>query len=543
MDKCLTVYDVTGIQEFIFASNKAKENIGGSIYIQNIFEKGLVNCIKSLKGDVQTDWRKSTSLGIKTDNLKAEVVYIGGGNAMILFDQKSTAVDVTKMLSKKILKETQATLGIAVAYHETNMENFGKDKENLFRELNKNKSRLVQSTPLRGISITRECEDGLSTSGKKSEKDKNIYISDIAYTKRKLTETENKESRIFSNLLPRLPDGKSKKFPVEFDDLGQREGESHIAVVHIDGNSMGRFIDKKLSEKSSYDEAVPVIREISSGLQKLYLAVFKKMVANCNRYIESKAVQKRIKLKKNNLPIRPVILNGDDVTFVCDGRIGIQLAEFFLKELANTPLKLASGEENMTACAGIAIVKSHFPFFRAYELAEVLCGSAKQKAKAFNREKPGCWMDYHIVYSGFQTDLHAMRKNQYNVQGMSAVTRDVKNKFHQYNLLLRPFCVSGDSDEMYRWENMKELYSNMIKIPRSRLKNLRNSFVSSEEDVKLQSDQNSSRNNKLPRYKMRKGIDNCDDNNLFAENQTPFFEPLELLDFYISEFASEAKGE
>jgi len=286
---CLAIYDVTGIQEFIFASNKAKENIGGSIYVQNIFEKELVNCIKTLGENVKTDWERSETLDIKTKNLKAEVVYIGGGNAMILFDKKTTAVNVTKGLSKKILEETQATLGIAVAYHETDMDNFRKDKECLFRKLNTNKNRLVQSIPLRGISITRECEDGLPTSGKKSKE--NIYISDIAYKKRELA----KKSSSSSELLPKALDGKSKEFPIEFDELGQPEGESHIAVVHIDGNSMGRFIDDKLNKTDDYKTAVSIIREISSGLQKLYGGIFKKMTAFCSEAIEKKAVQKKIK--------------------------------------------------------------------------------------------------------------------------------------------------------------------------------------------------------------------------------------------------------
>jgi hypothetical protein len=61
--------------------------------------------------------------------------------------------------------------------------------------------------------------------------------------------------------------------------------------------------------------------------------------------------------------------------------------------------------------------------------------------------------------------------------------------------------------------------------------------------VKLCCEQNSSRNHNLPNYKIRKGVDDCNNNRLFAENQTPFFEPLELLDFYIPEFANKDKGE
>lgn len=531
MSKCLTLYDVTGIQSFIFASNKAKENIGGSIYVQKIFEEGLVRCVEEL-GKIKTNWQDSTHLEMKTDtNLKAEVIYIGGGNAMVLFNSKETAVEVTKQLSKKILEETQATLGVAVAYQETNLDNFQEDRMMLFKTLSENKARLIQSTPLRAISITRECADGLSSEG---EKEKGNFISKATVNKIELAKDENKSKNKFSKLLP-----KDYRFPLDFDELGQKDGESHIAVIHIDGNSMGRFIDERLSGKDSYDVAIPVIREISSELQQLYVGVFKETVESCKEAIQDERVSKRLKLENGNLPIRPIILNGDDVTFVCDGRIGIQLANYFLEMLAKTPLVLEGVKYDMSACAGVAIVKSHFPFFRAYELAEELCGSAKKKAKALNKEDPGCWIDYHIVYSGFQTDLDVMRKEQYNVPGMAPVMRDVRNKFSQYNLLLRPFCVTGRFEHVDMWSAIEKLYKEIKeKFPRSRLKNLRNGFISSENDVEMLQKQNASRNYTLPDFEMGSDL-KCNDTHIFRNNQTPYFEPLELLDFYLTDLKLE----
>ena len=527
MSKYLTLYDVTGIQEFIFVSNKAKENIGGSIYVQELFEKILMNC---LPDNSEKEWENATELKIIDDNsIKSEVIYIGGGNAMVIFDSESTAIETTKKLSKQLLEDTQATLGVAVAYQEIDFTNFLKEKDEVYKELNKNKSSFIQSTPLRGIGITKESSDGLPISGNKKDK----TISDVANMKRDKTE----KSDYYNDLAPN-----NYKFPKNFDDLGRMEGESHIAVIHIDGNSMGAFIDAKLSGIEDYKIGVKTIRDISKKLNSLYKEIFRKMVEECSNAIKDKNVSSRLNIKNNNLPIRPIILNGDDVTFVCDGRIAIQLASRFLEILSNTKLELDGKEEVISACAGIAIVKSHFPFYKAYELAEELCLSAKKKAKYFNKEDPGNWMDYHIVYSGFQTDLNAMRKEQYNVPGMKEVTRDVENKYSQYNLLLRPFCVTGKADAYYQWHNMTKLYKEMIKIPRSRLKDLRNGFISSEKSVKMQQEQNSSRGYNLPKVKIRNDISSPDDNTIFTdEKQTPYFEPLELLDFYIPEFKLEGE--
>ena len=522
--KCITLYDITGIQDFIFSSAKAKENIGASIYVQKVFEEGLTDCLKECFGEnsIKAEWTTDHNFCIINKNLNAEVIYIGGGNAMIAFDSKESAIKVTELLSEKILKDTQATLGLAVAYQETSFENFTEDKEALYKNLTKIKNSRYHSTPLRGISINYECEDGLPSSGKTSE---NIYISDVSAMKIELS-----KQNYYKQLTP-----KEYHFPYDFDDLGRNFGDSHLGIVHIDGNNMGLYIDEVMAEVNDYSEAVRMIRNISSKIKTLYQDVFITMVSDLANEINNKVFKDKLILKGKNLPIRPLILNGDDVTFVCDGRIAIQLANKFLELLSKKEIVINSHQTKLSACAGIAIVKSHFPFYRAYELAESLCSSAKLKAKALNKKTPGSWMDYHIVYSGFQLDLDSLRDKTYNVPSMKPVSR--KTDFPQYNLLLRPFCVSNDSESYYNWENIQKLFNTMVKWPRNRLKNLRNSFIISQEEVEICRSNNTSRGYCLPEYQINKNKTNNEE--IFFENQTPYFEILELLDFYIPELFSE----
>ena len=530
--KCLSLFDVTGIQEFVFGPKKLTENIGGSYYVQRLFEEKLIDILKH-KG-IETDWESKGDLKILSGgSIKGEIVYIGGGNAMVIFDSKTLAVEVTKVLSVTLLEDTQSTLGVAVAHLETDLDDFQKDRKELSRILQWEKARFLHSVPLRGISITEECADGLPTKGKKN-KDKN-YVSETTANKQKLAE----DDEYFDSLLP-----SGYSFPKQFDDLGQKEGESHIAVIHIDGNSMGRFIDDEIDKTGDYSDAVSRMRKVSLGIKELYRNTFKEMLKDIVAVTNSSQVlKKKLKLKGNNLPIRPIILSGDDVTFVCDGRIGLQLAARFLKTLSEMEIDFAD-EKELSACAGIAIVKSHFPFHRAYELAEELCSSAKKKAKALMgkaNDNPGCWMDYHIVYSGFHSDLDALREKQYNI-------RDPKKKiptaeYPQYHLLLRPFCVAGHADAYYQWEKMTALFMKLAvdykgktakTFPRSRLKQLRDAFITSKEIAKQVAAVHASRDYTLPEYEIRPGV--SFENQVFTnENQTPYFEPLELLDFYIPE--------
>jgi hypothetical protein len=536
--RCLAVYDVTRIQDFVFGPNKLKENIGGSLYIHTLFQEKLVSIIKQTLGTenetVITEWEKANTFSLPANqSLKADVIYIGGGNAMVAFASKDDAVNVTKALSKMLLEETQNTLGVAVAYVETDFENYTKDKRDLFKMLNINKDSYSPSAPLRNIGITYECTDGLPSEGKKDVDSDKKYISRVAARKQLLSQDKSNFDSIFDDVL-----GNSYRFPNDFDLLGGKEGESHIAVVHIDGNNMGQFIDSRLSKISDFGKAITEMRWISKKTSEAYQTVFAQLVEELIDALKLEGIDKKLRRdfddkERQWLPIRPVILSGDDLTFVSDGRIGIQLAVRLLQLLEERPDRETFP---LSACAGIAIVKSHFPLYRAYDLAEQLCASAKQKAKALNPENPGSWLDYHIVYSGFEQNLNDLRTRMYSVPGMAKPSRPID--FPQNNLLLRPFCVEGENVQgIDRWKNILNLYETMTKKwPRSRLKTLRNNFIISEEAVQTFQKINSSRgaNYQLPRYEMNNTT--CHNNKLFIEYQTPYFEPLELIDFYLPEF-------
>lgn len=46
--------------------------------------------------------------------------------------------------------------------------------------------------------------------------------------------------------------------------------------------------------------------------------------------------------------------------------------------------------EQLTVAAGVAIVKTHYPFARAYELSEALCKSAKRLSRDVST------LDWHV---------------------------------------------------------------------------------------------------------------------------------------------------
>ena len=318
---------------------------------------------------------------------------------------------------------------------------------------------------------------------------------------------------------------------------------------------MGKQLDDLLKSFSDYQAAIPVVRHVSQSIRETYNKVMKSVTGAIIEGLKDKSFLDSFALTSDDktcLPIRPVVLNGDDVTFICDGRLGIPLAELFLRELEqNSSIMIEGNPLFLSGCAGVAIVKSHFPFYRAYQLAEDLCSSAKKKAKTLAGEKLniGSWFDFHIVQSGVSINLSKLRQKTYNLPGMEKPetlkfekSGIVHREYEQYNLLWRPWCVVGDCDQKYRWNDFKkDIFDEFIreekKHPdeilwkRSRLKRLRNTMIRSEGELEHLLQEFQSRGFLLPKF--------LEDHELFKTEhqkklyQTPYFDALEILDLYL----------
>ena len=109
--------------------------------------------------------------------------------------------------------------------------------------------------------------------------------------------------------------------------------------------------------------------------------------------------------------LRPIVLGGDDMTAIISGRLAIDYATAFIRHFEDHTgegvlgqiLRQETGMNRLTACAGVAFIKSSYPFHYGYRLAEELCGVAKREAKRLRSEGesvPACLM-YHKVEDSY----------------------------------------------------------------------------------------------------------------------------------------------
>lgn len=249
----------------------------------------------------------------------------------------------------------------------------GKELEQLSQELEKKKSKRNASFHQRSFGIeNRMLESAEEKSGSELEKTKETKILE---REKKISEEKmlEKEKEIEEKLMPK---GFQKAWKLE--QLGGSKDQSNfIAVVHIDGNSMGKRVENLYHslEGMSWEEYRKALKTFSDSIDEHFKAAFQEMAEEIADLIRHGGL-KELELVEDYFPIRRVITAGDDVCFITEGRIGLECARIFIEKLAQKKNK--QDEQHYAACAGVAIVHQKYPFYRAYELAEELCSNAKK---------------------------------------------------------------------------------------------------------------------------------------------------------------------
>ena len=174
----LTLIDTTGIQNYIFGSNRLRENIGASEIVARATDEWVKDCLRN-----NGQWKTNVddqNLELEKDSLDAELIYAGGGNTLILFkDRPTTAKDFTKRYTKFLLANAPG-LSVVVAhseefefvpYDETSRSDCliclqnGNEAKTPIRSLHKEVMKLISekkanrklSVPLLGLAVTANC--------------------------------------------------------------------------------------------------------------------------------------------------------------------------------------------------------------------------------------------------------------------------------------------------------------------------------------------------------------------------------------------------
>ena len=523
----LTFVDTLGIQSFVFASNRLRDVVGGS---------GLVHQATSRQGWVD-------ELGYK-----ARVIVGAGGNLLLRFNDLEQAREFAAQYSRKMLDEAPG-LDVALVHHEYTDGQLAKAIQEIQVKIENHKLERCPSVPLLGLGVTATCRET-----RQPAVDLDVEGAPIADSVDMRRKANDQDQTRWPKFLPcdyqQFRKGKGGwvelAFPVELDDLGRSRGDTSLmGVVHIDGNGIGQklknWLDKQVENRSDDTTVLNQYQALSENLDGLAERVFETLVDRVvaaidwddrqGYVLQSTLLRQRFALRCKQdtdrlqlfLPIRPILLGGDDLTFVCDGRLALDLAATALTEFEQDSL---GPLRQVRACAGVALVKTHTPFARAYHLAESLCTSAKRRLRD-NKWTDWSALDWHIGLSSPTETLAALRHRQYGGEKLPWTCRPYllcqyapSQSEPDWNWLARD--VLGTNDKGFQTSDPEKTPN--WQAHRSKLKTLREIVREGENEVRntLEAWQVAHPKLALP-DRMRDG---------FIGPHSPLLDALELLDIH-----------
>ncbi len=406
MGRYLYGASIQGIQNYIFQTNELKDIIGASELVNEICEYF-----------VRMYGKESPS--------KGKMIVHAAGNIKCIFDDEDACRRAVRDFPKHA---TEMAPGITISQAVVKFEkdsDYPTKAEELESRLHAQRNHPVKSLTTGLMAIERSRKTGLPATEKiKVEEDVFEYIDEGTAAKRNITDNEQKDGndpskdkdlyfKLTGEWIP------SKCRPYDISKMTDRN--DWIAVIHADGNGLGEIV-AKITDK--YEN----MRDFSIKLDEATLAAAQSAYNNA---IKVKAKKTTDTDNKDRLPIRPIVIGGDDLTVICRGDLAMEFVTEYLKafeEQTKEKFKdLAQRVENveaqkllsngLTACAGIAFIKSSYPFYYGYDLAEALCGEAKNDAKsdkvkdANGGQAPSCLM-FHKVQSSFVEDYAEIKRKE-----------------------------------------------------------------------------------------------------------------------------------
>jgi len=421
----LMLVEATGIQPYLFGSNQLAQNIGAS----------------ELVCQATKDW-------VREFAPKENIVYAGGGNAMLIFDSESAADDFARKLTWRALERARGLdLVVKRKPFDPAGDSLAQVHQKLREALAQRKRDRALSAPLAGLGVTAACvytgapAVGLNDQGQ---------LVSVEVQHKLAVEGEGKD-RLKSHL-PQVAD-RGYEFVYDFGQFGTPGESSYLAVIHTDGNRMGERIQKLGEQYARPDQNEQYRLALADFSQSVENAAYLALNATVDALLDAVEIEQtpegekrsigKVPLQRRDrtgpwlLPFRPIVFGGDDVTFVCDGRLGLAVAARYLQVFSR---QILFDREPAYCRAGVAVVKSHYPFSRAYDLAEALCDSAKDYIKDAAPDRRLTALDWHFAVSGLVLPLQQVRRREYTVPAGS--------------LLMRPLRLDPPDGDWRSWQTL-----------------------------------------------------------------------------------------
>jgi len=431
----LVLLETSGNQNYIFSTNKLKENIGASELTYLAGTKWVLDAIAAVNNTPQLSlWTESSNQELRkkllnpelnkpimdSENTSAEVIIATSGKALILVKTKKEAQQIIQQVTYRALSLAPGLDICGVISKKFNWDERSLGEVN--REVHEKFTQVRAGRPAPDLRFLRlPVVDQCATSGLPASKiddtEDESVASAVSLSKRHYSEEG------LARIRKLLPGVKLPRNTRELNEELEKEG-TWLSVIHADGNGLGEiFLNFDRHIQSSAQSCAEFNRNYVDKLRRFSIAL-----DQCTEKAFQSAIQIFKPKDQGFSAIIPLVLGGDDLTVLCDGRNSLEFTELFLRnfeqatahgsieggiipEIASIALQVG----RLSACAGVAIIKPKFPFSVAYDLSEKLMQSAKQVKKKIthiqtNQPYPCSALDFHILYDSSNVEFDSIRK-------------------------------------------------------------------------------------------------------------------------------------
>jgi CRISPR/Cas system-associated protein Cas10 (large subunit of type III CRISPR-Cas system) len=391
MEKYLYGLSIQGIQNYIFETSKLTEVIGASELVATL-PKSIVEEIS----------------GIIIDDKDENLLINAAGNFKYIFDNEDICKTVFKNLPKEFTKRG-GNITVSQTVIKLKANEPGRDEiDALEKSLKAEKNRQNLKYGLGLMSVKRVGETGNPESEDKADNNQLL----------KRNALDNGKDSLLSKI---VDNPKEHKFTNNIEEITNERYGNWIAVIHADGNGLGKKIIE-MADSISDDKVKGGFRELSQRLDRA--------TENAVRKAFEKSILTKVDRNKV-IPFRPVIIGGDDVTVIVRGDLALGFTESFLREFEEETTLEFSGfdekfglnksifKEGLTACAGVAFIKSHYPFHYGIQLAEQLIVEAKKESRFISTKKVPSSLMFHKMHSSFVRRWEEIKQTELNAGGIS----------------------------------------------------------------------------------------------------------------------------
>mgnify|MGYP006956034518 CR=1 FL=1 len=359
---------VQGIQGFILQTNKLKEIVGASELVEEICTRLFAEQIGISRSELATD---------------SNAILNAAGNIKYVFDDKESCNNAFMHFPKKVM-EFAPGITISQAVVEWDEEEFSDVVDRLEKRLRIQRNIPTSSITTGNMGMQRSRTTGLPAVGL----DNGEFLDKASQMKRMVADRPDVYRKA-------VPDEIDSYFRRAFDISNITGHNEWIAVVHADGNGLGQIVRRIGGE---HDKLHLFSLRLEEATKNAATAATKKVAESIS------PGEERTGKSKPYFPLRPIVLGGDDLTVIIRGDLAVEFTKTYLAEFEKQTQSLLgdmNGGDGLTACAGIAFVKSSFPYYYGYQLAEELCEEAKKDSKSFKNERVRSCLMFHKVQDSF----------------------------------------------------------------------------------------------------------------------------------------------